>query len=243
MKRAVCIGLNYEGSGYALPDCHIDATEVAKRAMSDKFGVSIFTHVFTVADFVAELVRFREVCKKTDTTLISYSGHGTQYPTADESDRLEEGFCFWNGQDIEVFPDDDFRLMVEQIPGKVVLFIDSCFSGGMSRNVAKPGAKTARFVPYQPSFKVVRPNDSRNLQKAALAKGNKSYWLFASKESEVSWSTGEGGLFTRSFCAGYDKGKQRRTIKNLMNSAAAICGDDQTPNYQTYGGNASKLLF
>lgn len=248
MKRALFIGLNYEGSPYELPDCEMDAQAVALRARAAGFRGDIHTGAFGVNDFLAEYERLRGAAKKSDTILISYSGHGTQWRSNAEKDGYEEGLCFWNGSLIEVLPDDDFRLLIEKIPGKVIVFLDSCFSGGMSRKAHIPvfehDGKISRFIPFQPDFEIYRPPQARSLTRAASATGNKMYFLFASQESEVSWSTGQGGLFTRFFCDNYDAtARSKRTIKRLMAETVKNCTPDQTPKCEIFGGSASKLIF
>lgn len=247
MKRALHIGLNYAGSPYALPDCHLDAQAMEARASVAGFSTEIKGGVYSIDNFLADYERLRSKAKKSDTTLISYSGHGTQWNSRAESDGYEEGLCFWNGKNIEVLPDDDFKLLMEKIPGRVIVVLDSCFSGGMSR-LAKPtpqaGIGLRRFIPFQPDFEIYRPPQARDLPRAVNAIGNKIYYLFACQEQEVSYSTGHGGLFTRFFCDNYDAtAKSKRTIKTLMFQTLKNCAPDQHPKFEGYGTSASKLIF
>lgn len=242
MKRFLSIGLNYEGSENELPDCHLDADAITRRALASGYTGSKYTGIFTADDFLSELVRLRQSAKKSDITLISYSGHGSQRTgSRTEADYMEEYLCFWNGRDIEFFPDDDFRNLLNEIKGAVVLFLDCCFSGGMEREAIRPNREfKRRFIPLSGGI-IFRPKI--DLSRAALALGNKLYFLNASAESEVSWSTGTGGLFTKSFCSGYDRTREKKTIKSLVDYSVGVCAGDQTPNYKIYGGNAAKRLF
>lgn len=240
MKRAIITGLNYVGSPYALPDCDIDANNIAGLAGEAGYKVTKSTGIFSVSDFVSEIVAIRENARKSDTTLIYQSGHGTNWhsPGSDERDRVEEGICFWSGTEIEVLPDNDFRALVQEIRGTVIVMFDTCFSGGMDRDAATPGMRR-KFIPFD-NFKIktARPF----ISKGAIPL-NKMYFLFASGEDEASWSTGAGGLFTRAFCAGYQNILIPRTIKSLMSYAKDVCMRDQTPNWKIIGGNATKRLF
>jgi len=184
-------------------------------------------------------VRLREHSTKSGTTLIAYSGHGSTRYNETEQDRLDEGLCFWNGTNIEFFPDDYFRNMIDAIKGTVFVFFDSCFSGGMERvSLGFVGAK--RYVTFDNSFSVFQPT----AQKRTAAPGNKIYFLFASKEHEYSYSTGQGGLFTNAFFKVYgETWKQARTIKSVMTRTTKICVPDQTPNYLITGGSALKRVF
>lgn len=252
MKRAYLIGLNYKGSPYALPDCDLDAKEMEKRMAASLYKTNTFVETFSARDFLGLCFELNEIGHKSDITAITYSGHGTQWDGGTESDRMEEGLCFWNGKTIEVMPDDDFRLALEQIPGIVYVFLDSCFSGGMERDIALPQKdgwtaipmfpKRKRFIPFQPEFEIVRYE--RSLSRTAKATGNKIYFLMACQESEVSWSTGTGGLFTKSFCKVYDETHpKQRFISKLMPATESLCIPDQRPKYEIFGGNASKRIF
>ena len=243
MKRLLSIGLNYEGSGNDLPDCHLDADAITRRALAAGYKGSKYTGIFTADDFLGELSRLRHSAKKSDTTLISFSGHGSQNTgSRTEADYMEEYLCFWDGRYIEFFVDDDFRNLLNEIKGAVILFLDCCFSGGMERQAVRPNLGfTRRFIPFPQGGTVFRLKP--DLSRAALALGNKLYFLSASAESEVSWSTGTGGLFTKSFCSGYDRTRDKKTIKALVDYSAGVCAGDQTPNYKIYGGNAAKRLF
>lgn len=244
-KTAICIGLNYRNSDYALPDCDMDAREMETRAMAAWYNTHRYGADFTVQAFVDVVQTLAKSGKKSDTTLITYSGHGTQWYEGSEADSMQEGLCFWDGERIQVLPDDDFRHLIESIPGTVFVFLDSCFSGGMARSlkgrVKMSGDWHGRMIPFEPGFEVVRVEP--DLRRAVIA-ANKSYYLLACEESEVSWSTGTGGLFTKSFCQVYDKATTKnRTIRKVVQTARSLCVPDQSPKYEIYGGNASKRIL
>lgn len=239
MKRAIIIGLTYKGSPYALPDCHLDAAEVTRRAEAAGYKCQTVTGTFSADDFIAEMARLRSVSKASDSTLIAYSGHGTQWydPAGGEPDRQEEGLCFWNGDDIDVLPDNDFRKMMDETAGMKFVLFDSCYSGGMERAAAGRTFQR-RWIPFSEDWAIVRR------AKASRSAKGKLYCMFASAKNEVSWSTGVGGLFTMSFCEGYDRhARAKRNIRTVMDYAAGLCGTEQTPNYRIFGGNARKLIF
>ncbi len=245
MRKALHIGQNYTGSPYELPDCHLDAWAMRGLSAANGYDAVIYAQnafriTLSAEDFIAELIALREHSTQKSFTLISYSGHGTQYYSNSEADRQEEALVFWSGGEISLFPDDDFRKLLFEIKGTVFVTLDCCYSGGMERNVAKPG-RTRRFIECPPSARVVRYDG--NLSKAAAAQ-NRVYFLNASSESEVSWSTGQGGLFTRAFVEAYEKGTSKmRSIVNLIKQAKIACAGEQTPNYVIYGGNATKRVF
>lgn len=244
-KRALTIGLNYTGTRYELPDCHLDAQAITGRAKALGYSVEQHTGIFSADEFAVEIERLRLSAKKHDTTLIQMSSHGTQWDEGGESDRMEEGLCFFNGSNIEVIQDDDFREMVESIPGVVIVFLDACFSGGMTRtlkgSVKLTGEWRGKTIPFDDSFVVRRIG--RSLQRA-VSGAQKTYYLLACEESEVSWSTGTGGLFTKEFCKAYDKAwREGRSISKLMTAAKKECLPDQTPKFEIFGGSPRKLVF
>ena len=128
-KTAIHIGLNYKGSDYALPDCDMDAREMEIRAMAAGYHTHRYGADFTAKAFIDVVETLAKSGKKSDIALITYSGHGTQWNDVSgvETDWMTEGLCFWDGKRIQVLPDDDFRHLVEAIPGTVFVFLDSCF--------------------------------------------------------------------------------------------------------------------
>lgn len=244
-KRSLHIGLNYENSPYELPDCDLDSVEMQRRARAQGYRTSLQNGIYTADEFLADLVSLRENSTKTGTALITYSGHGTQWHDRDsqEPDKQEEALCFWNGTEIEVFSDDNLRTLLGEFKGTVIVVLDSCFSGGMERvSNPPPSNMKKRFVPFDPNWKAAKAQPS--FSRAVSAVGNKLYYVFASKEDEVSWSTGQGGLFTKAFCAAYDQSfGKHRTISRLTTAARKSCAGEQTPNFFSYGGSASKRLL
>jgi len=84
---------------------------------------------------------------ENDVIVIHYSGHGTYVKdrTGDEIDGYDEALCLYDGNLI----DDEMNEMLQFIPQgvTVLLIIDSCFSGTITRN-----PRRCRFMP--PNFEV-----------------------------------------------------------------------------------------
>lgn len=244
MKRYLAVGLNYEKTHYALPDCHLDAQAVATAATDAGYsGAMVFK--CSAIEFSDRIEAIQKAAKPGDTTLISFSGHGTQWDGGNEKDEMEEGLCFWNGGGIEVIPDNDFRKLIDRIPGTVYVFLDSCFSGGMARRLrGRPklsGQWSGRFIPFEESFAMFGVGN--DLKSRAL-RFNRQYYLLACAEGEVSWSTGSGGLFTKTFVSNYGAmPRTTRTIKAIMARTRSACTPDQTPTVEIFGGAASKKIF
>lgn len=237
-KIGLVVGLNYKGSPYELHGCEKDANAIAQRARDRGVFCSVLKGKIGSAYLLESLRTIGEVAKPGDITYFYYSGHGTQWydPAGDgEQDRQTEGICLWNGDEIEVLPDDDLRAALLAIPGQVVVIFDSCFSGGMQRESAKPG-RSRRSIEFS-DFRIVRPAEKN------VAAAQKIYWLFACGEQEVSWETPAGGNFTVSLCYWMDR-LQRRSIAALMAGAVKDCAPDQHPEFRKDGKtNAQKVIF
>ena len=245
MKYGFHIGLNYNGSPYQLGGCENDAREMRNRARAGlkSYYITQFylaTNVCTAGFLLDAIAGFARMMKKSDTLYLTFSGHGTQIP-GNEVDGMQEGICLWTGSRIQVVKDYDLREQLQKIPGTVVCIFDSCFSGGMERDVQQPG-KRAKCLTYDPaSMEVFNFFQSRNPPPVA---GNRLYYLFACSEGEVSWDTGSAGLFTESFCRVYDGSEsKKRLVASLMRQAAEMCKPNQTPTLKIVSGNGSKRIF
>lgn len=245
MKYGFHIGLNYTGSQYQLGGCENDAKEMRNRARAGvkSYYITQFylaTNVCTAGFLLDAIAGFARMMKKSDTLYLTFSGHGTQIP-GNEADGMQEGICLWTGSRIQVVKDSDLRAQLQKIPGTVVCIFDSCFSGGMERDVAIPGKK-AKCLTYDPaSMEVFNFFQSRNPPPVA---GNRLYYLFACSEGEVSWDTGAAGLFTESFCRVYDGSEpKKRLVASLMRQTGEMCWPDQTPTLKIVSGNGSKRIF
>ena len=80
-----------------------------------------------------------------DILLLTYSGHGGQIPdvTGEETDKLDETWCLYDGQLI----DDEMYLELSRFAAgvRVLVFSDSCHSGTVVR--AAPPTCSAAGAP------------------------------------------------------------------------------------------------
>lgn len=135
MRKALIIGINYEGTGFDLQGCINDA--------------------YTVQDFVSRVKKFDEVklllekeattsaileamkwlvngAKPGDVLLMHYSGHGSQARSTLEPDGLDEIICpidiDWRQK---VIRDDQMKAILGTVPNGVNLTVvlDCCHSG------------------------------------------------------------------------------------------------------------------
>jgi len=88
----------------------------------------------------------------SDILVIHYSGHGTRVRSSSEEDGYDEALYLYDG----IFLDDEFNELMMLIPDKatVVVFLDSCFSGGATRAFGHYyKSKYAEFTGEIPEYK------------------------------------------------------------------------------------------
>lgn len=209
MKRALLIGLNYRGSEYQLNCCENDVNQLALRMSKCKVETKMVYDNIGIQDLINLLDYYKSKQKKTDTFYFVYSGHGTQIP-GKEADKYDEAICLWKNGYIDLFRDDRLRDKLNEFKGTVVVIFDSCFSGGMDRQVNSPATK--KYIDYkaiQPNPHVVVDQVLNTVEnKLTDSSKPKLHFLFASSESEVSWEANGHGFFTGSLLKHWDKGNK-----------------------------------
>ncbi len=155
MKRALLIGFNYRGSDYELHCCENDVNQLALRMSRCKVETKLVYDNIGIQDLLNLLDSYKAKQKKADTFYFVYSGHGTQVPNSKEADKYDEAICLWKNGYIDLFRDDRLRDKLNEFKGTVVVIFDSCFSGGMDRQVNRPITK--RYVDYQTLLPLINP--------------------------------------------------------------------------------------
>lgn len=128
---------------------------------------------------------FRDLCKPGDIVLVHYSGHGQQIAdnNGDEPDGLDEALVAWgapaeyyNGYNGEKhLRDDEFNELLLDIRGKIgskgnmLVVVDACHSGTISRGVAKKRGGKAPLVP--PGYQINSPKREDGSGYAAKTRG------------------------------------------------------------------------
>ena len=243
MKRAFIIGLNYASEEYALSGCEFDADNLYRRMTAagiPKKNITVAKGEISASDLFDILAGWSVSSKPTDTTYITFSGHGTQIP-GPEADGYDEALCLYDRPNgITLLKDNDLAAMLSRIEGNVFVILDSCYSGGMERSAAPPMYQDMKrkFISFDPAFPVFTPDKAKTAPRSTV---RRQYNLFACAESEVSWDTGGGGVFTSSLVYHFDKG--RHGIGAIMRGCVDSCKGLQTPSYKIRGGTAAKRLF
>ena len=255
MIYSLHVGLNYAGSPYELHGCENDARAM-RQALRDALMASgkgwniqqteLQTGILGVRGFLAAIeqqfnrLRANEHTKRISDIYITFSGHGTWVETPDG---IKEGICLWNGAQIEVLLDSDLRQFLQTMPFiNIVVILDSCFSGGMSRNT--PPTFARRFVPFDPTSMLLSSTDHFEREAVQIAELNKIYYLMACQSYEVAYETDGKGEFTTALCDAvkFANSPDDKTIKSVMRDASAVL-TLQNPVYKCLRGNAAKRIF
>ncbi|MGN6107480.1 MAG: caspase family protein [Kofleriaceae bacterium] len=146
-RRALLVGINdYPGFASDLPSCVADVEAMGDLlARQYGFELEVLVDGEATQDGVrAALGRLCADVQEADRVCFFYSGHGSTIPRRDS---MEECLVLGDGT---LFPDDDFVACFAQIPpGTALAILDSCFSGGMSKDAFGVQAKRIPMLDAQ----------------------------------------------------------------------------------------------
>ncbi len=138
---------DYPGSDSDLPLTDQDA-ERARDALIQGAGMNpgnattLLNNDATRANFSNALNRIAAAADSDDTLVIFYSGHGSRVPRSSgydsrDPDGYDETMVLYDDNLL----DDELAVMLDEMDvGKVLLVMDSCFSGGFAKDiVSRPG--------------------------------------------------------------------------------------------------------
>jgi|GEM_PF-193905 len=138
---------DYPGVDSDLPLTDQDAERardalIQGAGMSPGNGFTLLNEDATRANFTSALDQINSSSDEEDTLVIFYSGHGSRVPRSGgydsrDPDGYDETMVLYDGNLI----DDELANMLDQLTvGKVLLVMDSCFSGGFAKDiVSRPG--------------------------------------------------------------------------------------------------------
>lgn len=229
----------------ALPGIDKDARSAVEIA--SLMGVRM-DNLFTVDDdrqltlegFRKALDAFAQKVKPGDNAFIYYSGHGGRFATPREGRlRCSESLIT---VDLDHYGDEEFEIYLNKLrakAGKLVVFLDSCHSGGATAKTlkGKQVPKTAdRFI-----------QDARECEKVANAPKSFSgknidvtrsdtVYVAAARENEYSWATENGSSATRAWLTCLKEGAQDKDRSGAISAAEmAACAQGilaRNPNMQ-----------
>jgi hypothetical protein len=143
---------DYPGSGSDLDFTAGDAIRVRDAlirggGMLPEDAVTLTDQDATVANLENALDEIASKAGPNDTFVFFYSGHGGRLersagPETSDPDALDETLVLYDGE----IRDDDMRDFLEPIhAGTTLLFLDSCFSGGFSKDVISVPGRMGMF--------------------------------------------------------------------------------------------------
>ena len=134
MKRALIVGINYEGTGNDLRGCLNDAYNMEAMLKGKGFNEIrlVLEKDATTAGIISALDWLVTGAASGDVIVFHYSGHGSQLPSEHEPDGFEEIICPYdlNWRD-KVITDDTLRAVFNKVPrgANTTVILDCCHSG------------------------------------------------------------------------------------------------------------------
>jgi len=176
-KQALCVGINYAGTEFALRGCLNDADDWTNLLTAHAFSVQqLKESQATRANILHGLTTLVSGLNAGDVGVFTYSGHGTWLPDkdGDEPDGRDEALCPHDmGRDgSNLIIDDELAVVFSKLvlDASLVVIADCCHSGTIYRALPfeKPTGLDHR-VRMIPPTKFTW--DSRALERFTLAEG------------------------------------------------------------------------
>ncbi|MES2938476.1 MAG: DUF4384 domain-containing protein [Pseudomonadota bacterium] len=206
---ALIMGIgNYQERRANLPG--IDKDMAAARRIAQSIGVpaanirELSDGQVTGAGVGRALQEMEAQLRPGDRAFVYYSGHGSQEPNAGGGARCTEGMFV---HDMKMFADFDLESALARIAaraGQLIMFNDSCFSGGAATKAPRSEGVVPKFfqksVAERPGYTcgdaINMKASARNLVAGAAAKGNNMVYIAASADDEVAMATPKGSAAT-----------------------------------------------
>jgi hypothetical protein len=221
---------NYGGPPNDLPGIDLDAANA--RTMALAMGVPSANIVelsntqLTKAGMGGALTSLAGRIKEGDKVFIYYSGHGNQYEARRPGAKCTEALVT---ADLDGYEDTDLQTALDKVSAKasqVVMFNDSCFSGGAASkalgtsenaraSTQQPSGATAvgvpKFLPTQArgttpvkdAYRCGNATNKLGQMNLEVVEGRRRNFLYvaASSEQEVSFATRRGSIATLAWVA------------------------------------------
>jgi Caspase domain len=216
MRIGLHIGLNYEGTTAALPDCIADANNLKNRCACER---SLLYYHMSGKLFNDIIIELSKTTTNRDTIILTFSGHGT-------INGIGQNALVFHQQEsrqLEYVSDSEIEKILSNLNCNVLFVIDACYAGGFARdlrNLEEGGIP--RFVYAKQHLH----RDYTTVTKNLTVRGGEVTELYACAENQVAYSTGTGGMFTRGLLS-HPKPVVRARQGFLQ--AVKFCGTSQTP--------------
>jgi hypothetical protein len=249
MIYSLHIGLNrvspaaYGGWDGKLSGCHNDADAMAAIAVAKGARAYILLSQDATIEKVVDAIWALGVESIAgDTVIITYSGHGGQYPdhSGDEADGMDETWCLYNGM---LLDDDLNRMLADFDKGvKVVVVSDSCHSGTVTKRLAMAGMHTLSSMPVKCaplSACLKAPMSSTPAQEARGKKPRMKasiVLLGGCQDNQFSYDGGTNGLFTEKLLQVFEQGHAITGYRAFRKAIGQLMPPEQTPSLYIIGG-------
>lgn len=210
-NRALLVGIgHYETPGVELPGVDQDIKMMREVSLTLGFEPSqirILSHSEATLDAIVGAIETWLVDGTTpaDRALLYHSGHGTLVPDldGDEADGNDEALLPYDfaagapdggeAQPRRVLLDDDLGRLLERIPAReVVVLVDSCHSGTMTRAITR----TEKFYPY-PGMPPGKASSLMDRAESRRSRRDPVILLSAAAPEQEAQTSARGALFTR----------------------------------------------
>jgi hypothetical protein len=203
-RKALCVGINnYKNFPDASLNGCIHDVETMTKVMRYLNVISIKTLTDKDATKKAIITELEKLINDDpDWIGFSFSGHGTQYPRADEPDGLGEALVCYDlaekGDEWDmntIITDRELRSILDKAHCVVELWLDSCFSGGMTRVLRR---QKSRFISMPGHRELSLPQMSDSKMSSGPGR-NLVFWVAASEAQEAAdawFQNGAEGAFT-----------------------------------------------
>lgn len=230
---------------FGLPGIDKDAryaVEIAKL-----MGVRV-ENLFTVSDdrqltldgMRKALADFAQKVKPGDNAFIYYSGHGGRFANRREG-RLQCSESLIS-VDLDHYGDEEFEGYLDKLrakAGKLVVFLDSCHSGGATAKVltGKQVPKTAKqFVQDASECEKIANRPKGLTGKNIEVKSSDTVYVAAARENEQAWASENGSSATLAWLTCLKEGAQDKDRSGAISAAEmAACAQgilSRNPNTQ-----------
>jgi len=226
MIHLLAIASNNRGESCELPDCELDATNIAEAF--EPFCASakcLLAEKATRNSIFTAVRKFLATLGKGDLGLLYFSGHGT-FDTI-KGKRVEAIVC----HGLELIYDFELRAeLTKRAAGSMLASLaDCCFSGGLPRGHGK-----ARTVAVKHCFKHTAELPTRGVKRP-----NATY--AACRAGEVAFSTGMGGAMTLTFLEAFAERQTNTTLPALHKRIQKMLPNDRWNQHPCfYTDNAMK---
>ena len=193
IRRALLIGQNDYPYPNKLTGPGKDLTKM-EAALSDCFEVTVRKNL-TASQILTEISSVFSGAKEEDISLFYYSGHGL------ESDNPADNGSLVGIEFNAYVTAAQLRSALDSIPGRKIVIIDACYSGGMIGRGTRRGENaevTEESVREAPAVSFMAAFTTPRLRGRSLA-AQPYFVMVSSTGSEESWENRDGGYFTGAF--------------------------------------------